>query len=251
MVKINCAAFPEGLLDNELFGHDKGAYTGATTVYKGVFEKAEKSTLFLDEIGDMSLNVQAKVLRVLQNKELYRLGGDSLINVDNHYIAATNKGLEDLIGEGKFRKDLFYRLNAATIYIPPLRERKDDISLLTDRFLKEYIQENGKHVLGISRAVLSLFIQYDWPGNIRELKNVLNYAAAVCVDDTIDVLDLPEKFLLKNNRIEKKNLIHESEKIILLKELQRFSFNKKKVAESLNMSRSTLYSKLKRYEIKL
>lgn len=249
MVKINCAAFPDSLLDNELFGHEKGAFTGATDCYKGVFEKADKGILFLDEIADMSLNVQAKVLRVLQNRELFRLGGNSVINVDIHYIAATNKSLEDLIKKGKFRKDLFYRLNAATIIIPPLRERKDDIPLLIDNFLDEYYVEYKKRISGVSERVLKLFYQYNWPGNIRELKNVINYAAALCFNDLIDLEDLPGKLLDSNYSLDSKNLLEVSEKNVLIKELKRCNYNKKKVAELLNISRSTLYSKLKKYEI--
>ena len=249
LVKINCAAFPDSLLDNELFGHDKGAYTGANSVYKGVFERADKGTLFLDEIGDMSLNVQSKVLRVLQNKELFRLGGDKLINVDIHIISATNKRLENLIAEGKFREDLYYRLNAATISIPPLRERKGDIPLLLNHFIEEFSNGNSRPKPAISDSVLDSLMQHDWPGNIRELKNAINYAAAICVEDEIEIGDLPGMFSNNRSREDHSNVLHESEKNMILRELKRQKFNKKKVAESLNISRSTLYSKMRKHAI--
>ena len=248
-IKINCASFPDSLLDNELFGHDRGAYTGADSFYKGVFEKADKGTLFLDEIGDMSLSVQSKVLRVLQNKELFRLGGDKVIKVDIRIIAATNKDLEELISENRFRQDLYYRLNAATILIPPLRDRKDDIPQLTEYFIDLFARENHKNIKGLSLEVLDIFVQYDWPGNIRELKNLLSYAVAVSINQQVEINDLPENFINKNAYINGETLLHQSEKNILINELKRNNFNKKKVAESLNMSRSTLYSKLKKYEI--
>jgi DNA-binding NtrC family response regulator len=248
-IKINCASFTDSLLDNELFGHDKGAYTGADSLYKGVFERSDKGTLFLDEIGDMSLNVQSKVLRVLQNKELFRLGGHDLVNVDIRIIAASNKNLEDLIKENKFRQDLYYRLNAATINIPSLRERKEDIPDLADFFIESFSRENRKNVKGMSREVLERFYSHNWPGNIRELKNIISYAVAVSVGPRIEIGDLPEKFMNITDEAEGETLLERSEKTVLLEELKRFHFNKKKAAESLNISRSTLYSKMKKYEI--
>jgi len=250
IIKINCAAFPDSLLDNELFGHEKGAYTGADSLYKGVFEKADKGTLFLDEIGDMSLEVQAKVLRVLQNKELFRLGGKDIIHVDVRIISATNKNLEDLIRRGLFREDLYYRLNAATITVPPLRERSSDIPLLADFFLKEYASENGKALSSVNQDVLSLLKLHSWPGNIRELKNVLNYAAAVSISGFIDIRDLPGQFhnISGGCDLESNSLV-DSEKSVILKELKKMNFNKKKVAESLQISRTTLYSKMRKYGI--
>ncbi len=245
MVKINCAAYPDSLLDNELFGHEKGAFTGATSVYKGVFEQADKGVLFLDEIGDMPLAVQSKVLRVLQNRELHRLGGSSLIKVDVQFLSATNKNLEELIREGRFREDLFYRLNAATIRIPPLRDRKNDIPLLVNHFLEEYARDNGKIVSGVSNAVLEVLKQHNWPGNIRELKNVINYAAAICTKDHIDLEDLPGSMHTGSQ----KNQLQETEKGMLVRELKRWNNNKKKAAESLNISRSTLYSKMRKHGI--
>ena len=250
-IKINCASFTDSLLDNELFGHDKGAYTGADTIYKGVFEKADCGTLFLDEIGDMPINVQSKVLRVLQNKELFRLGGDQLIKVDIRIIAATNKDLEKLIRENRFRQDLYYRLNAAIISIPPLNERRDDIPFLSQYFLKQFALENNKNVKELSADVLNTLHNHDWKGNIRELKNLLSYAVAVSKGVKIEIEDLPMSFNLPNKEADGETLLEQSEKSILFSELKRCNFNKKKVAENLNMSRSTLYSKLKKYELSI
>lgn len=249
-IKVNCASFPDSLLDNELFGHEKGAYTGAHTTYQGVFEKADSGTLFLDEIGDMSLEVQAKVLRVLQNKELYRLGGKELIKVDVRLISATNKKLDDLIREGKFREDLYYRLNAAIMIIPPLKNRISDIPLLIESFLKENARENNSEPYILKADVLEHFLQYPWPGNIRELKNALKYASAISVDAIIDMDCLPVQ--LKRVILNEDSAVTPlecSEKETILRELMRTNFNKKKVAESLNISRTTLYSKLKKYEL--
>ncbi|QEN09553.1 sigma-54-dependent Fis family transcriptional regulator [Oceanispirochaeta crateris] len=250
IIKINCAAFADTLLDNELFGHEKGAYTGADSLYQGVFEKADQGSLFLDEIGDMSLEVQAKVLRVIQNKELFRLGGKEVIHVDVRLISATNKKLEVLIREGRFREDLYYRLNAATVSIPPLRERPNDIPLLTDLFLKEFASENNKVLKGIDPDVMDQLKKYPWPGNIRELKNVINYAAAVSSTGTLGIRDLPGS--LQHGvpgRTGLLNTLDDSEKSIILNELKKTNYNKKKVAEILNISRTTLYSKMRKYEI--
>jgi len=247
MLKINCAAFPESLLENELFGHEKGAYTGAQSLFKGVFEKAEGGTLFMDEIGDMSLNIQSKLLRVLQNKEIRRLGGDETIRVDARFIAATNKRLETLIEEGTFREDLYYRLNAATVEIPPLRERVGDIRLLADHFIKEYSRENGKPLLGASSEVLDAFASHPWHGNVRELKNVTAYACALCSTDRIETQDLPAAFGAPARKPEGESALRDAERALLEKTLRRASWNKKKAAELLSISRSTLYSKLRKH----
>ncbi|MDC7234626.1 MAG: sigma-54 dependent transcriptional regulator [Spirochaetales bacterium] len=248
-VKINCAAFPDNLLDNELFGHEKGAYTGADSLYKGVFERAHGGTLFLDEIGDMSLEVQAKVLRVLQNRELYRLGGKDVIRVDVRVISATNKKLEEMMKNGQFREDLFYRLNAAILSIPPLRERRGDISVLAGTFLKEYASVNSKPLCSLSPEVEDLLKVYKWPGNVRELKNVLNYAAAVASGQTIEKGDLPVQVFEQAEEDAVYNPLDDSEKAVILRELQENSYNKRKVAERLNISRTTLYSKMRKYGI--
>jgi DNA-binding NtrC family response regulator len=249
MLKINCASFPETLLDNELFGHEKGAYTGANSVFKGIFERVHGSSLFLDEIGDMPMTIQAKILRTLQNHEIRRLGGDTTITVDVRFIAATNKDLPILIHNNKFREDLLYRLNTAVIHLPPLRERKDDIPLLVEYFLSEYARTNAIRVKSMSDAVRRLFFQFHWPGNIRQLKNTVNYAAAISSKASIEPEDLPRDFpnIPKENTSE--NIREDMEKNLIINMLQKTDYNKKKTAEILNMSRKTLYSRLKKYGI--
>ncbi|GAK60646.1 two component, sigma54 specific, transcriptional regulator, Fis family [Candidatus Vecturithrix granuli] len=251
MLKVNCAAFPETLLDNELFGHEKGAYTGATTAFKGVFERANHSTLFLDEIGDMPLTIQAKILRTLQNHEIRRLGGQATIQVDVRFLAATNQDLKKLIREGQFREDLFYRLNAATLYVPPLRERKDDLPVLLNHFLDEHAHLTTTQRKCVSEDVFQVFLQYQWPGNIRELKNVIHYAAAVSTFDTIDLRDLPSDLRNLSPQGHTMNIREEMEKNLILTTLRNTDYNKKKTAELLNMGRKTLYDKLKKYGITL
>ena len=251
MLKTNCAAFPENLLDNELFGHERGAYTGAVSVFKGVFERAHMSSLFLDEIGDMSLAIQAKILRVLQNKEIRRIGGDNVIQVDVRFIAASNKILEDLIADNTFRKDLFYRLNAATLYIPPLRDRKDDIPLLANYFLKEFTDNNKCEIKGISDDVMAAFIAYEWPGNVRHLKNTIYYAAAISTQNFIESKDLPAPFSDNHRNGTDVNLRETTERHLIQGVLQNTHFNKKKAAEILKITRKTLYNKIEKYGIEL
>ncbi len=251
MVKVNCTAFPENLLDNELFGHEKGAYTGADSQYIGVFEKSHKSTLFLDEIGDMVFATQSKILRTLQNKEIRRIGGSKTIKVDMRFIASTNKDLEKLIVEKRFREDLFYRLNAATLKIPPLRERKEDIPLLIKYFIKEFSKNNLKKIKYVSDKVLKKFLEYNWPGNIRELKNTINYATAISLKDFVDIEDLPAIFTDIGKDDKEDGILAESEKRLILKMLQKSNYNKKKTAEMLKISRKTLYNKLRKYEISI
>jgi DNA-binding NtrC family response regulator len=250
IVKINCSAFPESLLDNELFGHEKGAYTGADSTYKGVFERAHRCTLFLDEIGDMPLSIQAKILRTIQNGEIRRLGGKEKISVDIRFLAATNKELESLIHKHNFRSDLFYRLNAATLYLPPLRERKDDIPPLVDYFLQQFVRTNGSKPVVLDERVLTHILEYDWPGNIRELKNTINYAATVSTDDRITLDDLPPRFVSNTTgRSSSANLRERVERELIISMLRKTNQNKTKAAQLLNMSRKTLYNKMTRYEI--
>lgn len=247
--KINCAAFPESLLDNELFGHEKGSYTGADSRYKGIFEHADGGTLFLDEIGDMPQTIQAKILRTLQNREIRRIGGNETIQVDVRFIAATNKNIEELIEKNLFRQDLYYRLNAATISMPPLRERKEDIPLLVDRFISDYVKDNGMGIKSVDESVLSVFLEYSWPGNIRELKNAINYACAIAVTDRITIEDLPPNFTGKNPVSEHGNIREEMERALIARLLKTHYNNKSKVAQVLKMSRNTLYQKLQKYGI--
>jgi DNA-binding NtrC family response regulator len=250
MVKINCVAFPESLLDNELFGHERGAYTGADSSFKGLFEKADRSSLFLDEIGDMPLGIQAKILRTLQNSEIRRLGGNQTIKVDVRFIAATNKDLVELIRDGQFREDLYYRLNAAVLFVPPLRERKDDLPLLVEHFLSERslgdLASPHDHRMPTAE-VMARFMEYDWPGNVRELKNVVYYAAAMSSGDCIGMEDLPAHFLGGTLEAGSGNIRQDMEKDLIVKILQSTKYNRSRTAELLNMSRKTLYSKMEKY----
>lgn len=189
-IKFNCASIPEGLLESELFGHEKGAFTGAMALRKGRFELSDRGTIFLDEIGDLPVTLQPKILRVLQEKEFERVGGEKTIKVDVRLIAATSRNLEDLVAEGKFREDLYYRLNVVPIYLPPLRARKEDIVLLSDHFLKKYNQENNKSIK-ISTEALNLFSEYEWPGNVRELENTVERLVVMSKGEVISRSDLP------------------------------------------------------------
>jgi two-component system, NtrC family, response regulator AtoC len=244
MFKINCASFPANLLDNELFGHEKGAYTGANSLYKGIFEQADGGTLFLDEIGDMPLEIQARVLRTLQNSEIRRLGGDKTIKVNVRFIAATNKDLEELIKGKQFREDLYYRLNTAVFRLPPLRERKDDLPGLISNFMKEYGNEKA-----LDSEVRNIINSYFWPGNIRELKNVMNFAMTMSSDEMIRKQDLPP-YLTGNENMpaeiptEDPELLEKEE---LLEALKKCRYNKKKTAEYLNISRRTIYNRLEKH----
>ncbi|PIE32882.1 sigma-54-dependent Fis family transcriptional regulator [candidate division KSB3 bacterium] len=247
MLKINCAAFPETLLDNELFGHEKGAYTGADTSFKGVFERADRSSLFLDEIGDMPLTIQAKILRTLQSHEIRRLGGHKTITVDVRFIAASNKNIRKLLRENTFREDLFYRLDVATIHMPPLRERKEDIPLLARYFLAVYADMHATPPCELQEDVLKMFLQHTWPGNIRELKNTIHYAATLSTTGFISCHDLPPRFKQIEHHRGASNIREDMERNLILSTLKKTRYNKKKTAELLNMSRTTLYKKLERY----
>lgn len=250
MVKINCAAFPESLLDNELFGHEKGAYTGADSEFRGVFERTDKSTLFLDEIGDMPLTIQAKILRVLQTGEVRRIGGTTTKKIDVRFVAATNKDLGELIETGQFRQDLFYRLNTAIISVPPLRERPEDLELLVKYFLEEFSVSHAKTVESIDSSVLELFRSYSWPGNVRELKNTINYGVAITGDRVLRLEDLPPLLQRTSQGTGSiLNIREETERNLIEKTLHQCHFNKKRTAEILNMSRKTLYAKIARYGI--
>jgi len=246
MVKINCAAFPESLLDNELFGHERGAYTGADAPFTGLFEKAGRSSLFLDEIGDMPLSIQAKILRTLQNREIRRLGGSATIKVDVRFIAATNKNPQELIRDGRFREDLYYRLNAAMLFVPPLRERKEDLPLLARHFLAEY-GRGARAALEPTAEVMARLMEHDWPGNVRELKNVVSYAAAMATGGSIRMEDLPFQFRGGPPGSGTGNLRQDMERELILKILQRTRYNRSRTAELLDMSRKTLYSKMEKY----
>lgn len=247
--KANCAAFTETLLDNELFGHKKGSYTGAIETYKGVFERSDKGSLFLDEIGDMPMPLQSKILRVLQNQEIQPIGSEKTIKIDVRFLSATNKNISQMVEEGSFRKDLYYRLNTGIIELPSLRERKEDILPLLEYFIDRYSPQKKKH---LSPQMEGLFMNYPWPGNIRELMNVIQYACLVSTGDEIGEDDLPSSFI---NNLEKRDIvIHDQtlqagEMMIIKNTLDKVNNNKKEAAERLNISRSTLYMKIKKYSL--
>jgi DNA-binding NtrC family response regulator len=191
LVKVNCAALPETLLESELFGHEKGAYTGATARRIGRFEAADQGTLFLDEIGELTPGMQVKLLRVLQEREFERLGGNRTIKADVRVIAATNRDIERALKEGRFREDLYYRLNVVSVVIPPLRDRKEDVPVLVDFFIKKYSEENKKMISGISAETRDLLMRYAYPGNVRELENIVERAVVLAKQETITSADLP------------------------------------------------------------
>ncbi len=245
-VAINCTAITESLLESELFGHEKGAFTGADRLKKGKFELAGEGTIFLDEISEMSPHLQVKLLRVLQEKEFERVGGESLIPMKARIIAATNRNLEQFVNEGKFREDLFFRLKVVSIDVPPLRQRKEDIPLLVNYFLHKLNAELHKNVNKISSEAIESLIEYDWPGNIRELENTLMQAIVLSKDE----------ILHKENLLIKAGVYNDSNKLITLKEvekkhikfvLEQTSWNKPEAAKILGISLPTLYSKIENY----
>ncbi|ADK80836.1 sigma-54-dependent transcriptional regulator [Sediminispirochaeta smaragdinae] len=250
-VKVHCAALSETLLESELFGHEKGSFTGAISRKKGRFELAHEGTIFLDEIGEISQQVQIKILRVLQEKQFERVGGESTLEVDVRVVSATNRDLKAEIEAGTFREDLFYRLNVVNIHVPPLRERTEDIPLLASAFLKEFSEENGKQIEGIDpKARLTLY-NYRWPGNIRELRNCIESSVVMCKGQVITTDDLPpsvtqgaEDSLI---RIPVGIAMEEAEKEIIRATLNHEKGNKTRCAEVLGIGRKTLHRKIKEY----
>jgi two-component system, NtrC family, nitrogen regulation response regulator NtrX len=255
-VEVNCAAIPEELIESELFGHEKGAFTGAVARRKGKFEAAAGGTLFLDEIGDMSLKTQAKVLRALEEQAFERVGGKDTIKVDVRVIAASNHDLPELIAGGRFREDLFYRLNVIPIEVPPLRERKEDIPLLINHFVVRFAAENGKRPKTVSVEALAYFLSYDWPGNIRELRNMVERLVIMTPGDIIGPDDLPAPLRPKDLAAggdAKERTLKEAreafERAYILGELRANDWNMTRTAERLGIERSHLYRKLKTYAI--
>ena len=257
-VPVNCAAIPRELLESELFGHEKGAFTGALTTKIGKFQLAHGGTIFLDEIGDLDLTLQGKILRVLQEKEIVRVGGTQTIKVDVRVIAATNQDLEQAIKEKRFREDLFYRLNVVPIFLPPLRERKEDIPLLVQHFLKKY-HDSARKVIGISPAALQLLQDYNWPGNIRELENVLERALALETSSVISPENLPEEVRagpkervisdISAPGLDITTIMDNLEKDLLLKALEKTHGVKTEAARLLNLSFRSLRYRLKKHKI--
>jgi len=248
-VPINCGGIPEGLLESELFGHVKGAFTGATESRAGFFHAADGGTIFLDEISDMSLAMQVKLLRVLQDKEVCMVGSNRTRKVDVRILAATNKDLQGLVKKGLFREDLFYRLHVITIIIPPLRERGDDILLLAHHFLTQFAAESGKATPGFSDEALRSLRSYNWPGNVRELENVIQRLVVMTDDDLIEVPDLPSLIrfsALRNTGFTR--TLAEVENEYISNVLASVDGNKTRAAEILGIDRKTLREKLKRAE---
>ena len=254
-IKLNCAAIPTELLESELFGHEKGAFTGATKFKPGKFDMANEGTLFLDEIGDMPLNLQSKILRVIQEKEFYRVGGSNTIKVDVRFIASTNQNLEKLVQEGKFREDLYYRLNVFTLHLPPLRERKEDIPLLVD-----YLLQNLPKKVEISSLALQMIMAYTWPGNIRELKNVIESAAVIAENGFIEPAQLPGQITGAFNTDSNKavslpvNLplderINEIEKSMIIEALRKTGGVQVRATELLGINQRSLWHRIKKHKI--
>jgi DNA-binding NtrC family response regulator len=249
IITINCGAYPEGLLESELFGHEKGSFTGAMYQRKGKLEMADKGTLFLDEIGNISEKMQMDLLRVIETKKFTRLGGDKTIDVDFRVISATNKDLEKAIKEESFREDLYYRLNVFSIVLPPLRERKGDIPLIAKYFLTKYAQSMNKNVTDFSPQALEMFIAYDWPGNIREVRNVVERAMVVAKGTQIQVDDLSFPFLTQSIPSEGESL-EAVEKRQIEKVLNQTKGNIAQAADILKISRLTIYNKIEKYHLK-
>ena len=260
LVPVNCGAIPENLLESELFGHEKGAFTGATHARMGRFELANGGTIFLDEIGEMSLPLQVKLLRVLQEREFERVGGNRTIHVDVRIVAATNQDLETLVEERRFRKDLFYRLNVIPIVIPPLRERRSDIPLLIDHFLTRFNQTKHTEISNLAPDALHLLTEYDWPGNIRELENMIERLVVLKKRGVLSIGDLPDKICRKSSGTELKeqfirfsedgiNLsreVEQYEKHLIMEALRKANGVTSRAAQLLQLNRTTLVEKLKR-----
>jgi len=252
-VAVSCAALTETLLESELFGYEKGAFTGAAQQRRGKFETADGGTIFLDEIGDISAKLQVDLLRVLQDRSFYRVGGSEEVKVDVRVVAATHVNLQLAVAEGKFREDLYYRLNVIQIRIPPLRERREDIPLLADHFLERLSHELGKDIGGISQGALKILMDYHWPGNVRELENAVERAMVTCRGPNLTEEDF--SFLQQNSAAGKTWAVpagmtmNEMEKLLITATLQRTGGNIKESASIMGIDRSTLYEKIKKYEI--
>ncbi|QQS44968.1 MAG: nif-specific transcriptional activator NifA [Acidobacteriota bacterium] len=253
-VKVNCAALPESLIESELFGHEKGAFTGAVARKRGRFELAEGGTLFLDEIGDLSPALQVKLLRVLQEREFERVGGTETIRVNVRLIAATNVDLEGAVADGRFRSDLYYRLNVFSIFLPPLRERKTDILLLADHFLDKYAKQNGKRIKRISTPAIDMLMTYHWPGNVRELENVIERATLVCEGNVIHGYHLPPTLQTAEGsgtvtKMSLENAVEAFEKDLIQDALKTARGNRARAARMLDTTERILGYKVKKYSI--
>jgi two-component system response regulator HydG len=258
LVTVNCAALTETLLESELFGHEKGAFTGAERQRNGRFMQADKGTIFLDEIGEIPLSMQAKILRTIQEREIQRLGSDKTLQVDVRIIAATNRNLEDEVKQGQFREDLYYRLNVMNLHIPPLRERQDDIALLAMHFLRKYALKNRKSLRGFTPIAMDILTKSVWPGNIRELENVIERAVILAMSAYISEKDLPPSLLASYHNAHEDKMpasglggksLDEIESQAILETLEQTQGNKSEAAKLLNITRTTLNNKLKKYNL--
>ncbi|MBD3308875.1 response regulator [candidate division KSB3 bacterium] len=256
LVKVNCAALPETLLESELFGHEKGAFTGAIAKRQGRFAVADGGTIFLDEIGEIPVSVQVKLLRVLQEQQFEPVGSSKTLTVDVRVLAATNRDLEAEIAAGRFREDLFYRLNVFPIHVPPLRERKDDIAALAEHFLEQYAEKHQRQIHGLSPRALDLLMRYEWKGNVRELENTIERSVILCREELIMPQHLPaplqalsEDLDAETPDLEPGITLKEMEKQLILSTLKQHDGNRTKTAEALGISRRSLQMKLKEYGI--
>jgi len=246
-VAVSCAALPESLLESELFGHEKGSFTGAHARKKGKFEVANRGTLFLDEIGDMSANIQVHLLRVLEEKEFTRVGGNELVKADVRVVSATNKDIKKAVVNREFREDLYYRLNVVSIELPPLRERKEDIPLLAEHFLKRFAMENRKEITGFSPEATDFLLKYEWPGNVRELENAIERAVILTKNSSIEVGDLAQENMSLVHSTPLGKSLNDVEKNHILGVLAETWGNHSEAARILGITRMTLYNKIKAF----
>lgn len=259
-IPVNCGAIPVELLESELFGHEKGAFTHAIRTRIGRFELAHGGTVFLDEISEMSPMLQVKLLRVLQEREFERVGGTQTIKSDFRVVAATNRRLEDELRQGRFREDLFYRLNVIPVMVPPLRERQADIPLLTEHFIRLFTVSKSRDISGVSEEVMGHLVRYQWPGNVRELENIIERMVILTSDEEITVVDLPEKILnsgptaglvseISPQGFFLQQAVADYEKEIIIKALNQVNWVNNQAAKLLNVNRTTLIEKMKRYKL--
>ena len=256
-VAINCGAIPLTLMESELFGHERGAFTDAKEAKAGTFERADGGTLFLDEVGELPLDAQVKLLRVLEERRITRIGGKKAIPVDVRIVAATNRNLDDEVKNGHFRLDLLYRLNVFTLILPPLRERKEDIPLLTNFFIRKYNRTLSLDVQSVSPEAISLLTSYDWPGNVRDLENAIQSSMILCTGGVIRPEHLPDRIkgyelaeaqtVSGNSGNSIREINAQMEKELIIEALKKHNFNRTLTAEALNISRKTLFNKMKRY----
>jgi len=252
-VKLNCAAMPESLVEAELFGYEKGAFTDAKKMHRGRFELAHNGTLLLDEVSEMPINLQSKLLRVLQERAFERVGSSQTISVDVRVVATSNRNLMEFIDTGRFREDLFYRLNVIPVHLPALKDRKEDIALLVDHFIDKYNHENNKHVKGVSQLALKQLIKYNWPGNIRELENMIERAVVTTQVDILDENDFPVEMTIGESAPVEGGLkvpmkLEDGNRYLILKTLEKYNGNKTRAAEALGVSTRTIRNKLAEYQ---